>query len=108
MFLLIDGNNFYVSCERLFNPRLEGKPVVILSNNDGCIVARSQEAKALNLKMGEPFFKVRDFCLQNGVLVFSSNYRLYGDLSQRVMETVASLAPDMEIYSIVEAFLLFS
>lgn len=104
---LIDCNNFYVSCERLFNPRLEGKPVVVLSNNDGCVVARSQESKRLNIKMGEPFFKIRDFCNRYGVVVLSSNYELYGDISQRVMDTLTSLAPEIEIYSIDEAFMRF-
>src|SRR5271155_5736496 len=85
LFALADCNNFYVSCERVFNPRLEGRPVIVLSNNDGCVVARSREAKQLKIAMGEPFFKIRDLCKQRGVVVFSSNYELYGDLSQRVM-----------------------
>lgn len=106
-FALVDCNNFYVSCERVFDPRLEGKPVIVLSNNDGCVVARSPEAKQLNIKMGEPYFKIRELCLRYGVIAFSSNYQLYGDMSQRVMETLASMAPEMEIYSIDEAFLRF-
>lgn len=106
-FALIDCNNFYVSCERLFNPKLKDKPVVVLSNNDGCVVARSQEAKCLNIKMGEPYFKIRDFCSKYGVIAFSSNYELYGDISKRVMEIVASLAPEVEVYSIDEVFMKF-
>lgn len=106
-FVLVDCNNFYASCERMFNPRLEGRPVIVLSNNDGCIVARSQEAKKLGLKMGEPFFKIKDFCSQHRVAVFSSNYALYGDLSQRVMQVLADRSPDIEIYSIDEAFLTY-
>lgn len=106
-FVLIDCNNFYVSCERVFNPGLEGKPVVVLSNNDGCIIARSNEAKALGIRMGEPFFKRRDWMLQNGVAVYSSNYTLYGDMSCRVMQQLHEMAPEVEIYSIDEAFLLF-
>ncbi|MDH5298578.1 MAG: SOS mutagenesis and repair protein UmuC, partial [Desulfobulbaceae bacterium] len=86
LFALIDCNNFYVSCERLFNPQLVGKPVVVLSNNDGCVIARSQEAKALGIGMGEPFFRCRDLFRRHQVRFFSSNYPLYGDLSRRVME----------------------
>jgi DNA polymerase V len=106
-FVLIDCNNFYASCERLFNPRLEGRPVIVLSNNDGCVVARSQEAKELGIKMGEPFFRVRDLCKKRGVLVYSSNYALYGNISQRVMQVLAGFSPDIELYSIDEAFLWF-
>jgi len=102
---LVDCNNFYVSCERVFNPALEGKPVVVLSNNDGCIIARSNEAKALGIKMGEPAFKVEKFLEKHNVRVFSSNYSLYADMSQRVMETLALFTPDIEVYSIDEAFL---
>ncbi|RMF56777.1 MAG: Y-family DNA polymerase [Calditrichaeota bacterium] len=105
MFALVDCNNFYVSCERVFAPHLEGKPVVVLSNNDGCIVARSNEAKALGIKMGEPAFKRQDFLEQHRVAVFSSNYQLYGDMSERVMRTLAEIVPEIEIYSIDEAFL---
>lgn len=108
MFILIDCNNFYVSCERLFNPGLEGHPVVVLSNNDGCVVARSQEAKALGIKMGEPHFKIKDLCERCHVAVYSSNYSLYGNLSQRVMSMLHDFCPDIEVYSIDEAFLSFS
>jgi len=107
MFALMDCNNFYASCERVFNPRLEGKPIVILSNNDGCIIARSNEAKHLGIPMGAPFFEWREYCQQHRVHVFSSNYALYGDLSQRVMSSLATFCPTIEIYSIDEAFLLF-
>ncbi len=106
-YVLADCNNFYVSCERLFNPKLEGIPVVVLSSNDGCIVARSQEAKALGFQMGEPYFKIRDFCERHGVVVFSSNYELYGDISQRIMQVLGEMAPEIEIYSIDEAFLKY-
>lgn len=106
-FALLDCNNFYVSCERLFNPRLEGKPVIVLSNNDGCVVARSQEAKQLKIAMGVPYFEIRDFCIANQVEVFSSNYPLYGDLSQRVMDVLMGTGFEVEIYSIDEAFLKF-
>jgi len=105
LFALVDCNNFYVSCERVFNPQLEGKPVVVLSNNDGCIVARSNEAKALGIKMGEAFFKFCNVIEHHGVFVFSSNYTLYGDMSRRVFATLARFAPEIEIYSIDEAFL---
>jgi DNA polymerase V len=105
IFALVDCNNFYASCERVFNPALEGRPVVVLSNNDGCIVARSNEAKALGLKMGVPAFEVQDILEKNHVEVFSSNYALYADMSSRVMETLSAFTPDIEIYSIDEAFL---
>ena len=88
---LVDCNSFYVSCERLFNPKIRKKPVVVLSNNDGCIVSRSTEAKALGIKMGEPYFKAKDIIIKNDVQVFSSNYSLYGDLSRRVMRTLKDL-----------------
>ena len=104
IFALIDCNNFYVSCERVFNPKLEGKPVVVLSNNDGCIIARSNEAKALGIKMGEPYFKCKPLIERHRVRVFSSNYALYGDMSQRVMEILSRLEPEVEIYSIDESF----
>jgi len=107
MFGLIDCNNFYASCERVFNPSLNGRPVVVLSNNDGCVIARSAEAKALGIPMGEPAYKLKALIEANQVAVFSSNYVLYGDMSHRVMTTIAQFAPDMEIYSIDEAFLLF-
>lgn len=102
---LVDCNNFYASCERVFRPDLEGKPVVVLSNNDGCIIARSNEAKALGLSMGDPFFKVESFMKKAGVTVFSSNYELYGDMSRRVMATLLYFSPELEVYSIDEAFL---
>ncbi|PLX89199.1 MAG: DNA polymerase V subunit UmuC [Desulfuromonas sp.] len=104
-FALVDCNNFYASCERLFRPDLTTTPIVVLSNNDGCIVARSQEAKQLGIKMGTPLFKVKDLLAHHKVKVFSSNYTLYGDISQRVMQTLETLAPHIEIYSIDEAFL---
>lgn len=105
IFALVDCNNFYVSCERVFNPSLEGKPVVVLSNNDGCVVARSNEAKALGIAMGTPVFKISGLLEMHGVRVFSSNYALYGDMSRRVMQTLSRFSPDMEVYSIDEAFL---
>jgi len=105
LFALVDCNNFYVSCERVFNPALEGLPVVVLSNNDGCIVARSEEVKALGVKMGEPFFKCRHILERHHARVFSSNYALYADMSRRVMETLALYDPLLEVYSIDEAFL---
>jgi len=105
MIALVDCNNFYVSCERVFRPELNGKPVVVLSNNDGCIISRSNEAKQLGIKMAEPAFKREDFFKANGVYCFSSNYALYGDMSQRVMDTLRESAPEIEVYSIDEAFL---
>lgn len=105
MFALVDCNNFYASCERVFNPALRTRPVVVLSNNDGCIIARSAEAKALGLKMGDVYYKVKDLLERNSVAVYSSNYALYGDLSQRVMQTLEQFSPEVEIYSIDEAFL---
>jgi len=102
---LVDCNSFYVSCERLFNPSINKKPVVVLSNNDGCIISRSTEAKALGIKMGEPYFKVKEIIKKNNVKTFSSNYSLYGDISRRVMKTLKQFSPRMEIYSIDEAFL---
>ena len=108
MFALVDCNNFYVSCERLFAPSLEGKPVIVLSNNDGCAVARSNEAKALGIDMGVPLFKIEDIVQQHKVHVFSSNYPLYGDISQRVMSILKTFSPNFEVYSIDEAFLDFS
>ena len=104
-FALVDCNNFYASCERVFDPSLEGIPLVVLSNNDGCIVARSNEVKALGVPMGAPYFKYRRILNQHKARVFSSNYQLYGDMSQRVMDSLRMLAPDMEVYSIDEAFL---
>ena len=105
MFALVDCNNFYVSCERLFNPSLQNRPVVVLSNNDGCIVARSPEVKALGVEMAVPFFKVKSILQENNAAVLSSNYTLYGDLSGRVMAVLQQLVPKVEIYSIDEAFL---
>ncbi|MBU1001254.1 MAG: Y-family DNA polymerase [Proteobacteria bacterium] len=105
MFALVDCNNFYASCERVFDPSLNGVPVVVLSNNDGCVIARSPEAKAIGVDMGEPAFKRMGFFARHGVRVFSSNYALYGDMSRRVMDTLARYSPRMEIYSIDEAFL---
>ena len=102
---LVDCNSFYVSCERLFNPRIRKKPVVVLSNNDGCIISRSNEAKALGIKMGEPYFKAKDIIVKNKVEVFSSNYSLYGDLSRRVMRTLKRFNTEIEVYSIDEAFI---
>jgi len=104
-FALVDCNNFYVSCERLFNPALTSKPVVVLSNNDGCVVARSQEVKDLGIKMGVPVFRIYELIKRHNIQVYSSNYSLYGDLSGRVMSTLAYFAPDVEIYSIDEAFI---
>lgn len=105
VFALVDCNNFYVSCERVFNPKLLGKPVIVLSNNDGCAVARSEESKALGFRFGIPVFEIRDLIKTHDIQVYSSNYALYGDMSQRIMETLSSFAPDMEVYSIDEAFL---
>ena len=102
---LVDCNSFYVSCERLFNPKIRKKPVVVLSNNDGCIISRSTEAKALGIKMGEPYFKEKDIIVKNNVQVFSSNYSLYGDMSRRVMRTLKRFNSGIEVYSIDEAFL---
>ena len=107
MFALIDCNNFYVSCERVFNPNLNGKPVVVLSNNDGCAISRSDEAKRLGIPMGAPIFKYRSIINQHNVIVLSSNYPLYADMSNRVMTTISNFIPDVEIYSIDEAFLKF-
>ncbi|MEP6949113.1 MAG: Y-family DNA polymerase [Ginsengibacter sp.] len=105
MFALVDCNNFYVSCERLFQPELQGKPIVVLSNNDGCVIARSEEAKDLGIAMATPAYLSEELFKKNNVKVFSSNYTLYGDLSDRVMKTLALFAPKMELYSIDEAFL---
>ncbi len=105
MFALADCNNFFASCERVFRPDLNGKPVIVLSNNDGCAVARSNEAKALGIKMGDPYFKIRHIVERYGVAVFSSNFALYGDMSHRVQEVLHGFAPSVEQYSIDEAFL---
>lgn len=105
IFGLADCNNFFVSCERVFRPDLRDKPVVVLSNNDGCVISRSNESKALGIKMGEPFFKIRDFIKDNDVAVFSSNYALYGDMSRRVMSMLSAYTPRLDIYSVDEAIL---
>ena len=105
MFALADCNNFFASCERVFRPDLQGKPVIVLSSNDGCAIARSNEAKALGIKMGDPFFKIKDIVEKHGVAVFSGNMALYGDMSQRVRWVLEEYAPAVEVYSIDEAFL---
>ena len=105
VFGLVDCNNFFVSCERVFRPDLRDKPVVVLSNNDGCVIARSNESKALGIRMGEPFFKVRDVVARHGVAVFSSNFSLYGDMSRRVMSLLSAYTPRLDIYSVDEAVL---
>lgn len=107
MYALVDCNNFYASCERAFNPNLRNKPIAILSNNDGCVISRSDEAKALGLPMGAPIFKWESFCKANNIEVFSSNYPLYGDMSSRVMKILEQFTPDVEVYSIDESFLEF-
>lgn len=107
MYALVDCNNFYASCERVFNPALNNKPIVVLSNNDGCVIARSNEAKALNIPMGAPAFHYEKEFKAKGIHVFSSNYTLYGDMSSRVMHILAQYSPEIEIYSIDEAFLRF-
>ena len=106
MYALVDCNNFFVSCERLFKPSLNGKPVVVLSGNDGCVIARSNEAKALGVGMGQPAFELRDLFERERVTIFSSNHILYGDISRRVMSLLARFSPEVEVYSIDEAFLL--
>lgn len=105
---IVDCNNFYVSCERVFNPVSIGRPTVVLSNNDGCVIARSQEAKDLGIKMGEPFFLKKDFMEEHRFCVYSSNYNLYGDMSDRVMTTIKKYATEVEVYSIDECFVDFS
>jgi DNA polymerase V len=105
MFALVDGNNFYVSCERVFNPKLEGRPVVVLSNNDGCAVSRSAEAKTIGVKMGTPWFQMRDLARKHGIVALSSNYALYADMSDRMMAVLGQFSPDQEVYSIDECFL---
>ena len=107
MYALVDCNNFYASCERVFQPKLNGKPVVILSNNDGCVISRSNEAKAVGVPMGAPLFKIKELIKEKNIAVFSSNYALYGDLSNRVMAILGQFSPNLEIYSIDEAFLNF-
>ncbi|MCB1658647.1 MAG: Y-family DNA polymerase [Pseudomonadales bacterium] len=108
LFALVDCNNFYASCERVFEPQLEGKAIVVLSNNDGCVVARSNEAKALGIAMAVPLYQIKELVREHGVVVRSSNYALYGDISQRVMAILARFSPHQEIYSIDEAFLDFT
>ena len=108
MFGLTDCNNFYVSCERIFNPSLEGKSVVVLSNNDGCVISRSSEAKRLGIKMGEPYFKIKELIKSGGVICYSTNFPLYGDISSRVMDTLRRETPSVEVYSIDEAFIDFT
>jgi DNA polymerase V len=105
VFALVDCNNFFVSCERVFDPALEGRPIVVLSNNDGCIISRSNEAKALGIRMGEPVFKIRDLLKQHRVRVFSPNFSLYSDMSERVMKTLEQFSIRPEVYSVDEAFL---
>ena len=105
MYALVDGNNFYVSCERVFRPALEGRPVVVLSNNDGCAVARSNEAKALGIKMGAPWFEIRHLCDTDGLVGLSANFALYGDMSDRMMSLAAGMGPTQEVYSIDESFI---
>ena len=107
MYALVDCNNFYASCERVFNPNLQNQPIAILSNNDGCVISRSDEAKTIGLPMGAPIFKWESFCKAQNIKVFSSNYPLYGDMSSRVMRILEQFTPDVEIYSIDEAFLQF-
>ena len=102
---LVDCNSFYVSCERLFNPKIQSVPVVVLSNNDGCVISRSAEAKKIGIKMGEPYFKVKELVKKNNVQIFSSNYALYGDISRRVMKVLKGFSDKVEIYSIDEAFI---
>jgi DNA polymerase V len=105
MYALVDGNNFYVSCERVFRPSLNGCPVVVLSNNDGCAIARSNEAKALGIAMGAPWFKIKHMAESDGLVALSANFALYGDLSDRMMSLAAGLGPLQEIYSIDESFI---
>src|SRR6185295_10129549 len=108
MIALLDCNNFYVSCERVFQPSLEGRPVIVLSNNDGCAISRSEEAKEIGIRMATPAFLVEDLIKKYDVAVFSSNYTLYGDMSERVMKIIKSMVPRVEVYSIDEIFLDFS
>ena len=108
LFALVDCNNFYASCERLFRPDLANKPIVVLSNNDGCVVARSNEIKKLGIKAGTPFYNVKRQLENIGATIFSSNYELYGDISSRIMNILSQAAPDIEVYSIDEAFLNIS
>jgi DNA polymerase V len=107
MYALCDCNNFYASCERVFKPALNNIPIVVLSNNDGCVIARSNESKALGVKMGVPAFEIKSLIAEHKIQVFSSNYALYGDISNRVMDVLSSFAPNHEVYSIDEIFLNF-
>ena len=104
---LIDCNNFFVSCERVFNPAVRTKPVIVFSNNDGCAVAISNEAKALGVKRGDPYFKIKGACNAYGIEIYSGNHKLYGDMSTRVMAVLSAIVPEIDIYSIDEAFLHF-
>ena len=97
MYALVDCNNFYASCERVFNPALNNKPVLVLSNNDGCVIARSNEAKMLGIKMGEPAFKLKTLIKKNNIQIFSTNFALYGDMSSRIMNTLSAIIPNIEI-----------
>jgi len=108
MFALVDCNNFHCSCERVFDPKLEGRPVIVLINNDGCAIARSEEAKVIGIDMGMPFFMSEDIIKQHNVAVFSCNYTLYGDMSDQVMKILSTFSPAMELYSIDEVFIDFS
>src|SRR5579859_4993737 len=105
LFALIDCNNFYVSCERVFNASIQNKPTIVLSNNDSCVVARSNEVKKFGVKMGQPVFEIADLIKKHHIQLFSSNYSLYADLSKRVMQVLSTFSPHMEIYSIDEAWL---
>src|SRR5205085_8943748 len=105
---LVDCNNFYVSCERVFDASIQSRPVIVLSNNDGCIVARSNEVKKLGIKMGQPAFEVKELIEKHNIKVFSSNYSLYADMSARVMKVLSSFSPTLEVYSIDEAFLVLT
>lgn len=105
VFALVDCNNFYASCEKLFDPKLKDRPVVVLSNNDGCVVARSAEAKALGIPMGAPWFKLQGEARRHGIVAFSSNYALYADMSNRCVEVLSGFTPNIEVYSIDESFL---
>ena len=107
MIALLDCNNFYASCERVFRPDLIKKPIIVLSNNDGCVIARSDEVKKMGIKMGSPVFKIRDLIVENNIAVFSSNFALYGDISRRIMKILQNTVFDLEIYSIDEAFIDF-
>ncbi|MBT7127381.1 MAG: UMUC domain-containing protein DNA-repair protein, partial [Candidatus Thioglobus sp.] len=104
-FALVDCNNFYASCERVFDPKLAREPIVVLSNNDGCVIARSNEAKSLGIKMGTPYYQVKDLIIDKSVVVKSSNYPLYGDMSSRVMKVISQYSPVQEVYSIDESFI---